>query len=452
MFRTPDHAPLLNARRAGVAVAASLAVAALVAGCGGGDKVKAFQPTQVIVFGDENGAFDNSTTTPLVTVNGVAFKGSRYTINLVTIPDQGYCALGTTPITAIDCAASPLAPALDSAETPTVNSKVFTTPSQSGTGVPTVQLINELQQRTLNTIVGGVTTSTRSAQYSIDRYYDCSPGASAYSGNWAQYLAYVLGSNLSLGGSNQCPQDSGNGISHAFWGAKVDDVVTQLDTTFRGELREGVLVAVLVGQNDIVAAYNEVTAATPTLTRENALIRMRSKGQALGEAIKRIPDTGARVVFLTVPNMGKSPKAIADNQVALATDLTHAFNEGYNNVGGLVLGAASQQGHKIVKVDGYSQISALAPNYPTVAACDTDESHPAGTFVAMPDGTKLSDVPAIFNDPDLLAQAQLLNCTNGTLVSGATISSHLWADDWHLAPVGHVSLGSLAVARIRDQL
>lgn len=449
MFRTPDHASLLNARRAGIAVAASLAVAALVTGCGGGDKVKAFQPSQVIVFGDENSAFDNSTTTPLVTVNGVAFKGSRYTINLVTIPDQGYCALGTTPLTAIDCAASPLAPVLDSAETPTINSTAFTTPTQSGTGVPTVQLVNELQQRTLTKTVSGLTT-TRQAQYSIDRYYDCSPGASAYAGNWAQYLAYLLGSGLSLGGSSQCPQDSGNGISHAFWGAKVDQVVTQLDSTFRGELREGVLVAVLVGQNDIVAAYNEVTAATPTLTRENALIRMREKGQALGEAIKRIPATGARVVFLTVPDMGKSPKAIADNQVALATALTHAFNEGYNNEGGLVLGAASQQGHKIVKVDGYSQINAIAPNYPTAAACDTDESH--ATFVAMPDGTKLSTVSAIAGNADLLAQAQLLNCTNGTLVSGATISSHLWADGWHLAPVGHISLGSLAVTRVRDQL
>lgn len=441
MFRTPDHAPLLNARRAGVAVAASLAVAALVSGCGGGDKVKPFQPTQVIVFGDENSAFDDSFVSgpALVTVNGAAFKGSRYTINSVTqrTTEQAYCAAGAAPLTSIDCAAAAAASGTafpigtNPIFTPTLNSvSTFGTPIASGTGVPTLQLVNELRQGTLSDTEHGI----RNAQFSIDRYYDCSPGHSAYAGNWAQYMAYVLGSGLSMGGTDQCPQDTGNGISYAKWGYTVDDVIAQINA-HRGEFHEGVLVAIMVGQNDIVNAYNEVVLGN--MTADAANILMRAKGEQLGAAIKTIPSTGARVVFLTVPDMGKSPKAITDNRVALASELSHSFNEGYPNssIGGLVLGAASQQGHKIVKVDGYNQINAIAPSYPTAAACD-----PA--LIKMPDGTAVAAT----------AKARLLNCTNLTLVTGADINTHLWADDWHLAPVGHVSLGALAVSRVRDQL
>jgi len=451
MFRTPDHAPLLNARRAGVAVAASLAVAALVSGCGGGDKVKAFQPTQVIVFGDENGAFDDSfapgsATPPLVALGSTTFKSSRYTINLVTQAASLYCQINTGVEQVTDCPTTPTDQVI-----PLSTVASFTASTVASDSLFTAQVSSTTGQQFVGAVIKGnltlTSSATTTAYFVADRYFDCSPGASAYAGNWAQYLAYVLGSGLSLGGSDQCSQDTGNGISHAFWSAKVDDVVTQLDTTFRGELHDGVLVAVLVGQNDIVAAYKEVLATPQTLTRENALIRMREKGQALGEAIKRIPATGARVVFLTVPDMGKAPQAILDGQTTLASDLTHAFNEGYNNIGGLVLGAASQQGHKIVKVDGYSQINALAPSYPTAAACD------APADIKMLDGTAIATaIPATVTDADLRAKASLLNCTNLTLIDGANINSHLWADGWHLAPVGHVSLGALAVSRVRDQL
>lgn len=448
MFRTPDHAPLLNARRAGVAVAASLAVAALVSGCGGGDKVKAFQPTQVIVFGDENSAFDDSfagpSPTPLVALDdgttNTVFKGSRYTINSVTIPAFQYCLVNTGVQKFDDCPSGQEIPPETVASLAIDSAAPYSLFTAHVSSITSQQFVGAVVKYTLTLTDASTPTAFRVQ----DRYFDCSPGASAYAGNWAQYLAYVLGSGLSLGGSDQCGQDTGNGISYAQWGYTVDDVIAQVNA-HRGEFHEGVLVAIMVGQNDIVNAYKQVVAGT--MTADAANILMRTKGEQLGELIKTIPSTGARVVFLTVPDMGKAPKATGlGGNAALASELSHSFNEGYPNssIGGLVLGAASQQGHKIVKVDGYNQINAIAPSYPAAAACDR-------TKIKMLNGT--TTIPSIVADANLQDKAYLLNCTNLTLIDAATgINTHLWADDWHLAPVGHVSLGALAVSRVRDQL
>ena len=45
----------------------------------------------------------------------------------------------------------------------------------------------------------------------------------------------------------------------------------------------------------------------------------------------------------------------------------------------------------------------------------------------------------------------MLQCTSDTLVSGATSTSHLWADDLHLSPNGHAYIGALAANRTRAE-
>ena len=469
MSRIPDTAQLLNSRRKGVAVAACLAVAAVVAGCGGGARVKAFQPTQIIAFGDENSAFDDTSASPnpLVAVapptasSATAIVGSRYTINVVA--DAAFLCKGPAPLVgaAAICASDSdiilTLPTLTSFFLPQAGASVFGYRLSSG-----IPIVHEVETVDLTQGISGTTPSP--VYRSVDHLHYCSVDFGNDYGNWVQRVAHGLGGGLSLGGAAGCPQDSGNGRSYAQWGAKVDDVEIQVNTNL-GVLHDGVLVTMLAGQNDIMAAYAGVLS-TPG-TEDAAKISMREKGAKLAAIIGTIVSRGARVAYLTVPDMGKSPEAVVGGNPGLATALTKAFNEGYKasgeerEKGGLVLSVVNN-GHKVVKVDTYTQIANLAASYPATAACESDITKAKG-----PDGRLLSTMyPAIVADSDLRAKVLLLNCTssNLTVLSGsytatpptnevrAYYGNYLWADGRRLAPIGHANLANLAVSRIRDQL
>ena len=473
MFRIPDTAQDLTPRRTGVAVGACLAVAALVAGCGGGDRVKSFQPSQIIAFGDESSAFDDTANASSGRVvdfgtTGVPYA-ARYTINVIA--DAGFLCKNAKPNNMARAGCVDINnDGLTAADFPTATS--FFLPQTSeiqyrlDSGLP---VIGEVVTGALTEAVSG---TPNPVYRTVDHYYYCSTDYGIDNGNWVQRLAHGLGGGaLSLGGSSGCAQDFGNGRSHAAWGAKVDDVATQVNNHL-GELRDGVLVTMLAGQNDIMAAYDSVVLGS--ITEDAAQKLMRDKGAQLAGVINRVVDTGARVVYLTVPNMGVSPKAVAGGRQALATALTRAFNDGYkgigegNESGGLVL-SVRNNGHKIVKVDGYNLIAGLAPSYSSSPVCQTDANlvtRPDGTTVAAAlAGTFGSDVTSAAY-LDAKAKALLLNCTSNNLIitSGnyaatpptnevrADYIYYLWADDQRLAPIGHGNLANLAIARIRDQL
>lgn len=468
MFRIPDTAQLLKpSSRTTVAVAACLGAAALVAGCGGGDRVKSFQPQQIIAFGDENSAFDDTATTatPLVdfrTIPGAPTSTAdvpyraRYTINVIA--DAAFLCKNQAPNVAA------MAGCLDINNdilSPTEFPGYPTSTSffQSQSSVEQYRLIDNvvpvIGEVETGVLTGAIPGTTPSPVYrSSDHYYYCSVDFSANVGNWVQVLAHDFGAGLSFGGSAGCPQDSGNGRSYAAWGAKVDDVEAQVNANL-GALRDGVLVTMLAGQNDILASWVAVQGGGNQVT---ALRLMRDKGAQLGRVINTIVGTGARVVYLTVPDMGKAPKTSANP--ALATALTQAFNEGYENAGGLVLSVLTN-GHKIVKVDGYTQIQNLAGSGSYVvgtAACQKDTS-----LVKLPNGTTIAAASNGAWTPTMEEKALLLNCTSNNLkveTAGtptteevrAYFGSYLWADDSHLSPVGHSALAALAIARVRDQL
>lgn len=467
MFRIPDTARLLNSRRTGVAVATCLSAAALVAGCGGGDRVKNFEPQQIIAFGDEHSAFDDTATASSATARLVDFGAAnvpyvaRYTINVVadvqflcktTQPDErdpaGCKAVGTEGAPGYD------AGILLTTDYPT--SASFFQPQTSAIHfrlTSNIPIIGEVETGDLSGAIPGTTPSP--VYRSTDHIYYCSVDFDANVGNWVQVLAHDFGAGLSLGGSAGCPQDSGNGRSYAAWGAKVDDVEAQVNANL-GALRDGVLATMLAGQNDILASWEAVQLGGNQVT---ALRLMRDKGAQLGRVINTIVGTGARVVYLTVPDMGKAPKTAANP--ALATALTQAFNEGYENAGGLVLSVLTN-GHKIVKVDGYTQIQNLAGSGSYVvgtAACQTDTS-----LVKLPNGTTIAAASTAGSwTPTMEEKALLLNCTSNNLkveTAGtstteevrAYFGNYLWADDSRLGPVGHNALAALAIARVRDQL
>lgn len=462
MFRIPDTARLLNSRRTGVAVAACLSAAALVAGCGGGDRVKSFQPTQIIAFGDENSAFDDTATAATASERLVQFGASgivpysaRYTINVVA--DASFDCKNTAPNPSLvaGCVV-PATDVLQAADYPTDDSFFLPGPSVYGyrltSGIP---IVNEVTTGSLTEAVSG---TPNPVYRTTDHIYYCSVDFSASAGNWVQVFAHDFGAGLSLGGSAGCPQDSGNGHSYAAWGAKVDDVEVQVNDNL-GALRDGVLATMLAGQNDILASWTSVQAGGDQVT---ALRLMREKGAQLGRVINTIVRTGARVAYLTVPDMGKAPKTAANP--ALATALTQAFNEGYENAGGLVLSVLTD-GHKIVKVDGFTQVNNLVASgsyVTTTPACQTDLA-----LVKLPDGRTIDTAFATGGWTQAMKEkVLLLNCTSNNLIklSGdysavtptkevrAYFGNYLWADSSRLSPIGHSALAALAIARVRDQL
>lgn len=77
---------LENVKRIGRRAAAAGFAAALLASCGGGDRVEDFEPTRLLVFGDETSVIDDSVT---------GANGRKYTVNALAADN-----------TTLDCAAN----------------------------------------------------------------------------------------------------------------------------------------------------------------------------------------------------------------------------------------------------------------------------------------------------------------------------------------------------------
>jgi hypothetical protein len=314
---------LLAQRNRRVALAFALGALSLLASCGGGDPIVAFEPTRVLAFGDEN-----SLITP---------DGRKYTINSLATADDG---------------------------TKTI---------------------------------------------------DCKLGAI-----WLQRLASKFGLVF--------PECNPDGVVdprsriYAAVGAKAVDLVTQVDQHLADDSFSAKdLVTLFVGQHDVLAAY----AQYPTQPRDVVLEQARAAGLVLAGQVKRIADAGGKVLVSTAPDLGYSPFALAENvstgdagRAALIADLVAKFNEG------LRLGIAGESGTE-------------------VALMLTDEL--IQVMVKFPASYAMVDVKTAACDEALAATVDL--CTTDTLVSGATATNHLWADDTHISVGGHVYLGSLAVTR-----
>jgi outer membrane lipase/esterase len=214
-------------------------------------------------------------------------------------------------------------------------------------------------------------------------------------------------------------------VSYAEAGATVDQVATQVSSHL-GELNGSTLVTMLAGQNDIVAAYDSADSDAV------AQAKLKAKGQQLGQVLNTIIAKGARVLIMTVPDLGLSPKASANR--ARMTALVNSFNEGVIGTGGV-----KNDGHFVGRVKGFEHIQDMV-NAPssyslinvTGPACASSNDPVTGAVLTTSDAHYLQ------------------GCSNYTLQSDATAYNYLWADDTHLTPAAHAGLGNLAYVRARD--
>ncbi len=206
-----------------------------------------------------------------------------------------------------------------------------------------------------------------------------------------------------------------NAIMLATVGAKVADVAAQVERrASNGGFADKDLALVMAGANDILALY----AQDPARAENEWINDARARGQAMAGVVNRLVELKAKVVVSTLPDMGTSPYALAQEKAnpgraALITRLTTAFNE--------------QLGVKVV-LDGRF-----------VGLMQTDLrsqqiSRSAGSF-----GLSNATAAACLVAPP--------NCTTATLVADATALGYFWADDWRLASGGQQQLAGLARER-----
>jgi phospholipase/lecithinase/hemolysin len=218
----------------------------------------------------------------------------------------------------------------------------------------------------------------------------------------------------------QCPV-TGIGTSPSLMlathGAKVADVVAQIDSFLASNsFGETDLVTILAGSNDVLALYDTVVAGTNTL--DQAASEAEARGTALAGQVNRVAQAGAKVLISTIPNLALTPYGRADAaRSAALSRLSERFNSRLRV--GLI-----NDGHMI-------------------GLLLTDES-----FQSIVTFTSTNSTDPACNDATL---ANVRTCTSQTLRTvnnvPATASTHLWADNTHMSPVGHSALGSLALGR-----
>ena len=203
-------------------------------------------------------------------------------------------------------------------------------------------------------------------------------------------------------------------------GQKVADFAAQVAAVQGTPFGEQDLALVMFGLNDILELYGRYTGAN----RDALIGEARTRGAALGGQVNALAQRGPAVVVLTVPDIGLSPFALAQNTASdtsrskLISDLVATFNNRMSveliNDGrliGLVYADIEVQNNVKFK-ENYGLVNV------TQAACQTSAVLPA--------------------------------CTTASLVTGAGATTWLWADSLLLSPAGQTRLGQLAESRARN--
>lgn len=217
----------------------------------------------------------------------------------------------------------------------------------------------------------------------------------------------------------------------ARFGATVDSATTGIaaqlaaQTSAGSAVQTGDLLAVMIGANDVIELSDKVQAGAMTV--DAAVAEAQARGGRLATVINGLLATGARAVVSTVPDMGLSPYALAQDKLtpgaaARLSKLSFEFN------------ARLRTGIDPNRFDGR--------NYGLVLADDIVQA-----MARFPTSYALSSVVA---GACVVALPDCTSATADMVATDATASSYLWADDRHLAPSAHTYIGTQAVSRAQN--
>ena len=206
-----------------------------------------------------------------------------------------------------------------------------------------------------------------------------------------------------------------NAVMRAAAGAKVVDIAAQVVTQeANGGFRDTDLVLALGGLNDIIELYGR----RPTESSASLLAEARARGERMAGIVNRLVELQAKVIISTLPDLGLSPFARAEEvrapgSAAFISELTRVFNE---RLGVKVLLDGRYVG--LMQSDLRTQLAARFPS-----------------------GYSLADVSTG------VCTAALPGCTTATLVTNASAGAYFWADGTRLASGGQAQLANLAIER-----
>jgi phospholipase/lecithinase/hemolysin len=209
--------------------------------------------------------------------------------------------------------------------------------------------------------------------------------------------------------------------------ATIDDVTTQVNAFLSGDSFSGKdLVTIWVGLHDILEIYAEGGTGGDN---SQLILQARARGEQLAGLVNTIVGLGAKVLVLTIPDMGQSPFAYNEqnahgdfNRVQLLSDMSNNFNRAMRST---VINDGSKVG--LVLPDDYVNSATRSP----------------GSFGYASDAAITAGC---------LDTAPLPTCNENTLVvdpvtNTSTTTLFLWADPTHLGPTAHNSIGQQANSR-----
>jgi len=238
--------------------------------------------------------------------------------------------------------------------------------------------------------------------------------------NWVEYVAQNYGLPFP-----QCNPGSGSArsLNRAFAGAKVADLATQIDTHLLTDgFNPNDVALILMGQNDVLEQY----ALYPAQGEDVITAELEKRGTALAADINRISQAGAKVVIVSLPDLGVTPFALTErlanpgvDRAALLSRLTDRFNAK------LLINLPADGGRQIALINGQQLLQAVT-QFPGSYGY-TDVVTPACAAASLPP-----------------------NCTTATLVTGASATTWLWASDRLLSASGQRQIGASVDTRVRN--
>lgn len=177
------------------------------------------------------------------------------------------------------------------------------------------------------------------------------------------------------------------------------------------------LTTIYTGLKDIVAIYQTMSSGSDLDAARSAA---EAAGAVLGQQVNFLADAGARVLIVTVPNVGLTPYALVEKATHTDFDRADALTQITNRFNARLRSTIYNDGRRIglIQLDEYVGVVIGCPGcYGYI-----DAITPACT-VALP------------------------NCTTATLVPTATSNNFLWANDRLVGATAQQQTGNLAVTR-----
>ena len=258
---------------------------------------------------------------------------------------------------------------------------------------------------------------------STDATIDC-----RFDALWVQVVANRYGLVFPQCNPGPTPVSAPASRIRAAFGAKAADLGAQIDAQLgESAFAGGDLATVLVGLNDVLAQY----AQYPSIGEAQLSANLDAAGAEIGRQVNRLADSGVRVLVATVPDAGITPFAVAEKIANADTDRGALLTRLTARLNAALRATMQNDGRKIGLILLDEQVSAI------------------GKFTGL-NGFTNSVQGACDLSRSALVPPSVLDCTDLSLVAGATSASYLWADDRHLSPGGQQLLGNTAVSRAEN--